>query len=118
MKQVNDPRAEPIKSGRQLLDGWLATANVALVEMHRSKEFLDVQRRMTRSSAEYRLAEREIAEAFCEMHHIPTRTEMDEMQKLVTELRRELRAMKRAMAPSSPSRLGTSPTTAPKRRRK
>jgi polyhydroxyalkanoate synthase subunit PhaE len=95
MKQLNDPKAEPIKSGRQMLDGWLATANGALVEMHRCREFLDAQRRMTRSSTEYRLAEREIAEAFCEVHHIPARTEMDEMQKLVTELRREVRAMKR-----------------------
>jgi polyhydroxyalkanoate synthesis regulator phasin len=32
------------------------------------------------------------------MHHIPTRTEMDEMQRVVTELRRELRAMKREKA--------------------
>ena len=38
---------------------------------------------------------REIAEAFCEMHHIPTRTEMDEVQRAVYELRRELRALHR-----------------------
>jgi hypothetical protein len=63
--------------------------------MHRSKEFLEAQRRMTRSSTEYRLAEREIAEAFCEMHHIPTRGEMDEIQKSMVELKRELRAMRR-----------------------
>ena len=78
-----------------MLDAWLATANQALVEMHRSKEFLEAQRRMTRSSTEYRLAEREISEAFCEMHHIPTRTEMDEMEKAVVELKREVRALKR-----------------------
>ncbi len=95
MKTVNDPKASPIKSGREMLDLWLSTANASLLEMHRSKEFLEAQRRMTRSSTEYRLAEREIAEAFCEMHHIPTRTEMDEMQRVVTELRRELRALKR-----------------------
>jgi hypothetical protein len=95
LKAVADPKAEAIASGRQLLDLWLATANESLLEMHRSKEFLEAQRRMTRSSTEYRLAEREIAEAFCEMHHIPTRTEMDEMQKVVTELRRELRALHR-----------------------
>jgi poly[(R)-3-hydroxyalkanoate] polymerase subunit PhaE len=50
---------------------------------------------MTRSSTEYRLAEREIAEAFCEVHHIPTRTEVDELQRTVAELRRELRALKK-----------------------
>lgn len=95
MKALNDSRGEPIKSGRAMLDLWLATANKSLVEMHRSDEFLEAQRKMTRSSTEYRLAEREIAEAFCEVHHIPTRTEMDEMQRLVTELRREIRALKR-----------------------
>ena len=95
MKTINDPKGEPIRNGRQMLDLWLATANKALVEMHRSEAFLEAQRKMTRSSTEYRLAEREIAEAFCEMHHIPTRTEMDEVQRVVTELRRELRSMRR-----------------------
>jgi polyhydroxyalkanoate synthesis regulator phasin len=98
MKSIGEKDAAPIKSGRELLDLWLATANTALVEMHRSKEFLDAQRRMTRSSTDYRLAEQGIAEAFCEMHHIPTRTEMDEMQRSVTELKRELRALRRGGA--------------------
>lgn len=94
-KTLSDSKGEPITSGRALLDLWLATANKALVEMHRSKEFLEAQRKVTRSSAEYRLAEREIAEAWCEAHHIPTRTEVDELQRTVAELRRELRALKR-----------------------
>lgn len=94
-KSISDPKAAPIKTGREMLDAWLGIANASLVEMHRSKEFLEAQRRMTRSSTEYRLAEREIAEAFCEMHHIPTRTEMDEMQKTMVELKRELRSMRR-----------------------
>jgi hypothetical protein len=33
------------------------------------------------------------------MHHIPTRTEMDEMQKTLVELKRELRAMRRSTQP-------------------
>ena len=69
---------------------------------------------MTRSSTEYRLAEREIAEAFCEMHHIPTRTEMDEMQKAVTELKRELRAVRR----SPESTQTRAPQSKPARKRK
>jgi len=31
--------------------------------------------------------------------HVPTRTEMDEVQRTVTELRRQLRALQRAAAP-------------------
>ena len=95
-----EPRARALHEGGQRPEGRARSpaaarcstsgsprANKALLEMHRSEEFLEAQRRMTRSSTEYRLAEREIAEAFCEMHHIPTRTEMDEMQRAVTELR-------------------------------
>ena len=96
MKELNNPKGEAITNGRGLLDLWLSIAHGALLEMHRSKEFLEAQRRMTRSSAEYQLAEREIAEAFCEMHHIPTRGEMDDVERTVTQLRRELRALKRA----------------------
>jgi class III poly(R)-hydroxyalkanoic acid synthase PhaE subunit len=95
MKAAGDAKGEPVTSGRALLDLWLASANKALLEMHRSEEFLEVQRKMTRASTEYRLAEREIAEAFCEIHHIPTRTEVDELQKTVAELRRELRALRK-----------------------
>ena len=95
MKALNDSKGEPITTGRQMLDLWLVTANKALLEMHRSAEFLEAQRKMTRSSTEYRLAEREIAEAFCEIHHIPTRTEVDELQRTVAELKRELRALKK-----------------------
>ena len=116
MKALNDPKGAPLKSGREMLDLWLATANGALVEMHRSKEFLEAQRRMTRSSTEYRLAEREIAEAFCEMHHIPTRTEMDEMQKAVTELRRELRALRRNWAPADAGETAPAKASSPRRR--
>ena len=95
LKALGDSKGEPITDGRGILDLWLSTANGALLEMHRSDEFLEAQRKMTRSSAEYQLAEREIAETFCEMHHIPTRTEMDEVARTVTELRREIRALRK-----------------------
>jgi polyhydroxyalkanoate synthase subunit PhaE len=95
MAALNDPKGPALTSGRALLDLWLETANASLVEMHRTKEFLEVQRRMTRSSAEYRLQEREIAEAFCEIHHMPTRTEMDEVQREIAQLRRTIRASRR-----------------------
>src|SRR5258708_2146745 len=95
MKTLNDPKGEPITSGRQMLDAWLATANAALIEMHRSRDFLEAQRKVTPSSTEDRLPERAIAQAFRQMHRIPTRTDMDATQMAVTERRRELPAMKR-----------------------
>lgn len=94
-KSINDKSAPPLKSARAVLDLWLSTVNEALLEMHHLPEFLEAQRRMTRSAAEYRLQERELVEAFCEANHIPTRTEMDEMQRTVQDLKREVRALKR-----------------------
>jgi hypothetical protein len=83
----------PIRTWRELADLWIEVANYTLTETHRTPGFLEAQRRLTRSSTECRLAEREIAEAYCEMHHIPTRTEVDELARTVYELRRELRAL-------------------------
>jgi hypothetical protein len=94
MNALNDASAPPLKTGRDVLELWLETANVSLLEMHRSEEFLEAQRRMTRSATEYQLQEREIAEAYCAMHHIPTRTEMDEVQRGMWELKRELRVLR------------------------
>lgn len=87
---------EPIRTWRELADLWIEIANDTLIETHRTPGFLEAQRRLTRSSTDCRLAEREIAEAYCEMHHIPTRTEVDELSRTVYELRRELRALKRS----------------------
>jgi polyhydroxyalkanoate synthesis regulator phasin len=101
---LGDAGGTPVKSGRELLDLWIAIANDTLTEMHRTPEFLEAQRKMTRSAADYRLQEREIAEVFCEMHHIPTRSEVDELQRTVTELRRELRQLKAAQEVPSAAR--------------
>jgi hypothetical protein len=96
LQAVTAPDGEPIRTWRELADLWIEIANKTLVETHRTPEFLEAQRRLTRSSTECRLAEREIAEAYCEMHHIPTRTEVDELSHTVYELRRELRALKKS----------------------
>lgn len=109
---LGDAGGTPLASGREILDLWISIANDTLTEMHRTSEFLEAQRRLTRSSADYRLQEREIAELYCEMNHIPTRSEVDELQRTVVELRRELRAL-RAAAPQaaqpSPAKAAPSP---------
>lgn len=107
---------EPISTWRELIDVWVDIANATLVEAHRTPEFLEAQRRLTRSSTECRLQEREIAEDWCEMHHIPTRTEIDDLARIVHELRRELRALSRQLTqPASAPRAKTSPSRKRKR---
>jgi polyhydroxyalkanoate synthesis regulator phasin len=105
-RALSDASQQPISSARELLDLWVATANETLIEMHRTPKFLEAQGNVTRSSVDYRLQERAIAETFCEVHHIPTRSEVDELQRTVMELRRQVRALRTQSepAPAKPAR--------------
>lgn len=95
--ELNETDGTPITTWRGLADLWLRVANDTLTATHRTPEFLEAQRRLTRSSTDCRLAEREIAEVYCEINHIPTRTEVDELQRTVYELRRDLRALTKSL---------------------
>ncbi|MEM8748895.1 MAG: poly(R)-hydroxyalkanoic acid synthase subunit PhaE [Pseudomonadota bacterium] len=80
------------------LDAWLKAANAELLETQRSPSFMQAQRKLLRASMEIKARQREIAEAWCDAYQIPTRTEVDDLTKIVHELRRELRKAKREIA--------------------
>ena len=92
-QSLKQPKPE---SWRAVADGWLSMVNDSLIELYRSDEFVEAQRKMLRSASDYRLQERKIAEAWCEVMHVPTRTEVDELQRSVVELRREVRRLRQA----------------------
>jgi hypothetical protein len=81
---------------------WTETANRVLLEMQRSEAFLEVQARMIRASTELRMAQHDLVEFYGERYGFPTRRELDDVHKTVTELRRELRALRRASANRAP----------------
>jgi hypothetical protein len=56
-----------------------------------------------KASSDLRLAQQELAAFYSEMFGYPTRTELDDVHKTVTELRRELRASKRASHAPGPA---------------
>jgi hypothetical protein len=74
---------------------WTATANQQLLETQRSEPFLQTQAAMIRAVTELRMAQQELVEHFGKQYGFPTRTELDDVHRTVTELRRELRAMRR-----------------------
>jgi class III poly(R)-hydroxyalkanoic acid synthase PhaE subunit len=98
LEQVKENTNEdnPELSPRRLVELWSSIASDELMSMHRSEEFLQVQKDLIKASAQYRLHEQDIAEVICEALHIPTRKEIDDVHKTITELRRELRALKKA----------------------
>ena len=96
-KELNQKaeRGEVLESWRAVLALWVESANTALLETQRSDAYLESQRNMLTASTELRLAQQEVAEFYSQMFGYPTRAELDDVYKTVTELRRELRALKR-----------------------
>jgi class III poly(R)-hydroxyalkanoic acid synthase PhaE subunit len=96
-------KGEALESWRAVLALWVETANEVLLETQRSEAFLSTQRDLVKASSELRLAQQELAEFYSEMFGYPTRTELDDVHKTVTELRRELRAFKRESRANRPA---------------
>jgi hypothetical protein len=88
-------------SPKKLLEIWSVIADEELMVMHRSEAFLQAQKALIKANAEYRLQEQDVAEVICETMHIPTRQEVDDLHKTVTDLRRELRSLKKLVATSN-----------------
>ena len=86
------------------LNLWTETANRQLLETQRSEPFLQTQAALIRATTELRLAQQELVEHFGKQYGFPTRTELDDVHRTLTELRRELRAMQRQQrqAPAAP----------------
>ena len=89
---------QPLESGRELMALWVETANDVLLETQRSDAFLKSQRATLKASTDLRLAQRSVAEFYGEMFGYPTRAELDDVHKSITELRREVRAERRRRA--------------------
>jgi polyhydroxyalkanoate synthase subunit PhaE len=90
-------KGQPPPTQQDALNLWIGTANRALLEMQRSERYLDSQARLLKASTELRLAQQEVAEYHGQMFGLPTRTELDDVHRTVTELRRELRATQRRL---------------------
>lgn len=97
-KDLNEKaeRRESLSSWRQLLTLWVETANTALLETQRSDGYLKSQREILKASTDLRLAQNEVAAFYSEIFGYPTRAELDDVHRTVTELRREMRAAQRA----------------------
>ena len=76
---------------------WTDTAKRVLLEAQRSERFLQTQVAQIRASTELRVAQRDLVEYYGERFGFPTRTELDDVHRTVTELRREVRALRRRM---------------------
>ena len=116
-KMLNEKaeRHEALGSWRELLALWVETANKVLLETQRSEPYLKSQRELLKASTDLRLAQQEVAEVYSDMFGYPTRAELDDVHKALTELRREVRALERAgreRPPRKARRVGAAKRTA------
>ena len=86
---------------------WIESANRQLLETQHADPFLQTQAALIRATTDLHMAQQELVEHFGKQYGFPTRTEMDDVHRTVTELRREIRAMRReqrlaAQAPVPP----------------
>ena len=89
-------RKEALSSWREVLALWVDTANSTLLETQRSETYLKSQREILKASTDLRLAQQEMAAFYSEMFGYPTREELDDIHRAMTELRREVRKLQRA----------------------
>lgn len=89
-------RGESFPSGRAMMTRWIETANAVLLDVQRSETFLKTQRAVLNASTDLRLAQQDIAAFMSEIYGQPTRAELDDVHKSLTELKREVRTLRRA----------------------
>lgn len=98
---------------------WTEVANRVLLETQRSEPFLKAQRELIRSTTELQLSQQDLVEHFGKQYGFPTRTELDDVHRTLTEIRREMRKLRRmvpqhASASASPPPLAhAAPASAP-----
>jgi hypothetical protein len=96
----NPSAAPPVMN--DAFDQWLAVLNEAMLGTMREEPYLAAQRRLVETGLAFRESLAALADEACEWLQLPSRTDFDDLARSVTELRRELRALKRAAPAAKP----------------
>jgi polyhydroxyalkanoate synthase subunit PhaE len=100
-----------LESRAQIVALWVDVANHHLLETQRSDEYLKNQRELLRASTAFKRAQNELSDYYGEAFGIPTRGEIDDLTKMVADLKREIRADQRRRRERSSEHADTGTTT-------
>lgn len=76
---------------------WTETADASLEKVFRSEHYVNIQGRLFDAAMNYRLREQEVVELVLKTGYVPTRSEVDEAHRNIYELRKEVKALKKAL---------------------
>ncbi len=95
-------QGQPPPDRRESVALWTDIANRELIETQRGPAFLQTQGAMIRATTDLRMAQQDLVEHVGKQYGFPTRTELDDVHRSVTALKRELRALRREAAGRAP----------------
>lgn len=98
-------KGEKITTVRDLMKLWFTSADGTLMHVFNSAEFLAIQDEMTTANNEYRIRQRAVLEDIYQALDIPTRSEIDDAYKIIHDLKFEVRALKKALAATTGTKL-------------
>lgn len=88
----------PITSLREFVNVWSEATDRALEDAFRSPRFAEAQAAMLAAAMRYRMRERDLVETFLKGTDIPSRSELDETNKRLHAVKREVRELRQALA--------------------
>ena len=101
--QFGDALTAYIKAGKPVTDAataltiWGEVTNHLLTNLQRREDFLESQAALLRSTADLKLAQQKIVDRYADLLGIPTRGEMDDVHRSLTQLRREVRILQKRL---------------------
>jgi polyhydroxyalkanoate synthase subunit PhaE len=84
-----------LRSRREIVNQWVETANRHLIEVQNSAPYLETQRNLLKATTDLHIAQRDLTEYYSEVFGLPTRSEVDDLARMISDLRREVRALRR-----------------------
>jgi class III poly(R)-hydroxyalkanoic acid synthase PhaE subunit len=104
-------KGEKITTVRDLMRTWFGIADKTLNEAFMTPEFLEVQNKMTEALMTHKVKQREALELIYDAMELPTRSALDEAFRDIQDLKREVRALRKALkeatgenAPKAPAK--------------
>jgi class III poly(R)-hydroxyalkanoic acid synthase PhaE subunit len=90
-------RGEPVSSLRDLTNLWVDVAEHVYGDAFRSDEYVRIQGQLLNSTMAYHIRQRAILEDVSSNLGLPTRSEVDAAHRNIYEMRKEIKALRRAL---------------------
>jgi len=87
---------------RRLLQLWSRLFDQTFAQTFRSPEALQIQGTFLNRTLRWQRQQQQLVEVLLKANHLPTRSEMDALQRSLYELRRELKQLKQEKLPDGP----------------